>query len=101
MNLTISDVLSWMIIGGFAGSLVGMMVKRRKKGWGHLVNLGVGLVGAIIGGGAIRVFKVDFGIGEIVLRWEDMVAALIGSFVLIGCIAIARRKQQKEKDADA
>jgi uncharacterized membrane protein YeaQ/YmgE (transglycosylase-associated protein family) len=99
MNLTISDVLSWLIVGAFAGSMAGMIVKRRKKGWGHLLNLAVGLIGAVLGGGVVRFLKIDFGIGKIVLRWEDMAAALIGSLVLIGCIALVRRRRKADAES--
>jgi uncharacterized membrane protein YeaQ/YmgE (transglycosylase-associated protein family) len=97
MNVTISDVLSWLVIGAFAGSIAGMIVKRQKKGMGRIVNLAVGLIGAILGGGVVRLLQIDFGLGKIVLRWEDMVAALIGSLVLIACIAIARKRSSASK----
>jgi uncharacterized membrane protein YeaQ/YmgE (transglycosylase-associated protein family) len=96
MNLTISDVLSWLIIGAFAGSLAGMIVKRKKSGLGHLANLTVGLVGAMIGGAAVRLLKIDFGIGKIVLRWEDMAFALIGSLIFIVIYSVLRKRSAKK-----
>jgi len=92
MNVTISDILSWLIIGILAGSLAGMIVKRRKSGMGNMVNLAVGLVGAIIGGTVVRLLKIDFGLGQIVLRWEDMAAAVIGSLLFIILVSVLRKK---------
>jgi uncharacterized membrane protein YeaQ/YmgE (transglycosylase-associated protein family) len=92
INITISDLISWLIIGILAGSLAGMIVKRNKNGLGNLLNLLVGLVGAIIGGGVVRLLKLDFGLGKVVLRWEDMVAAIIGSLLLIILVSVLRKK---------
>jgi uncharacterized membrane protein YeaQ/YmgE (transglycosylase-associated protein family) len=92
INITISDLISWLIIGILAGSLAGMIVKRNKNGLGNLLNLLVGLVGAIIGGAVVRLLKLDFGLGKIVLRWEDMVAAIIGSLLLIILVSVLRKK---------
>lgn len=92
LDITISDLISWLIIGILAGSLAGMIVKRNKTGLGNILNLLVGLVGAIIGGAVVRLLKLDFGLGKIVLRWEDMVAAVIGSLLLIILVSILRKK---------
>ncbi len=92
INITISDLLSWLVIGILAGSLAGMIVTRNKTGLGHFLNLLVGLVGAIIGGAIVRLLKLDFGLGKIVLRWEDMVAAVIGSLLLIILVSVLRKK---------
>jgi uncharacterized membrane protein YeaQ/YmgE (transglycosylase-associated protein family) len=94
MNITISDVISWLIVGGFAGSLAGLIVKRKKDGFGRMMNLAFGLAGAILGGAVVRLLKIDFGIGKLVLRWEDMVAALIGALILIVGLSIVRRKKK-------
>jgi uncharacterized membrane protein YeaQ/YmgE (transglycosylase-associated protein family) len=53
MNITLAKVIVWLIVGGLAGSLAGMLVKRTKEGFGRWTNFGIGLVGAIIGGGAL------------------------------------------------
>jgi uncharacterized membrane protein YeaQ/YmgE (transglycosylase-associated protein family) len=92
MDITLSDILSLLIVGILAGSLAGMLVKRNRGGLGYMLNLLVGVVGAIMGGAIVRLFKIDFKWGQIVLRWEDMLAAFIGSLVFIALIAIMRRK---------
>ena len=47
MSITIAELVAWLIAGGLAGSLVGMVVKRQKEGFGHWINLGIGMVGAL------------------------------------------------------
>ena len=86
MEVNIGDIVSWLIIGILAGSLAGIVVTRSRTGLGHLTNLLVGLVGAVFGGIIVRVFKLDFDIGKVVLRPEDLVAAFIGALI---CIVIA------------
>ena len=92
MNVQISDIISWLVIGMLAGSLAGMLVRRSKTGFGSVTNLAVGLVGALFGGIVVRLLKLDFGVGRIVLRWEDLVAAFVGSLLFIVILAISGRK---------
>jgi len=50
MHFTLDEIGTWLIVGALAGSLAGVLVKRRKEGFGGLTNLGIGLVGALLGG---------------------------------------------------
>ena len=92
MGITLQQVIVWLIIGAIAGSLTGLMVKRTKQGFGRFTNLGIGLVGAIIGGTLFRLFGIDLGLGAISVSLEDIVAALAGS-VLFLLILRWRRKR--------
>ena len=83
MHLTIDKIIVWLIIGGLAGWLTGMLVKRKKKGFGHIYNTIVGLAGALIGGFIFHVFRIDFGIGDISISLKDLVSAFIGSLVFL------------------
>ncbi len=59
MKITVDDVITWLIVGALAGWLAGMLVKRRKQGFGHLANLGIGLVSAgavLVVAGAVTFF---------------------------------------------
>ena len=83
MNLPFDQVVVWLIIGALAGSLTGMIVTRRKGGFGALTNLAVGLAGALIGGLLFSVLNVDLGLGTIAVSLEDLVAAICGSLVFL------------------
>ncbi len=83
MNITLPELVTWLIVGGLAGSLVGMVVKRKKEGFGHWINLGIGLVGAVIGGVLFNLFNVDLGLGEFKVTLEDLISALAGSLLLL------------------
>ena len=46
----IGEIIVWLIVGALAGTLTGAVVKGTKEGYGKWKNLGIGLLGAIIGG---------------------------------------------------
>jgi uncharacterized membrane protein YeaQ/YmgE (transglycosylase-associated protein family) len=58
-------------------------VTLRKEGLGRWTNIGVGLVGAVIGGFIVSLFDVDIGLGEIKFTLEDVIAAFVGSIVFM------------------
>ena len=47
---SLDQVIVWIIVGLLGGSLAGLMITWDRKGFGILRNLGVGLVGALVGG---------------------------------------------------
>ncbi|MDX1644702.1 MAG: GlsB/YeaQ/YmgE family stress response membrane protein [Thermoanaerobaculia bacterium] len=81
-------VITWLIVGGLAGFLAGMLVKRRRRGYGPLANLGIGLVGALLGGGLVRAFGIDFGLGQIEVNLQDLLAAFLGSLLFLAGLKI-------------
>ena len=50
MDINIGDIIIWILVGGFAGSVVGAIVKGKKTGYGRWKNMSIGLAGAAIGG---------------------------------------------------
>ena len=83
MKPYLGPILVWLIVGGFAGTLAGRLVTFKKEGLGRWTNLGVGLVGALIGVGLFKLFHIDLGLGEIKITFEDLIAAFVGSLLLI------------------
>jgi len=96
--MSISDVIVWLVVGALAGSIVGGLVARKKEGLGRWTNLGVGLVGALIGGALFRVFKIDLGTG-VVISLDDVIAAICGSLLFIVVWWLVRKKMGKGKEA--
>jgi uncharacterized membrane protein YeaQ/YmgE (transglycosylase-associated protein family) len=83
MNLTVSQLIVWLIIGGLSGTLVGRLVTFKKEGLGFWTNLGVGMVGALIGGLIFRICHIDLGLGEIKVSFEELIAAFLGSLLFV------------------
>ena len=69
---------------------------RAASGFGILRNLGVGLVGALVGGLVFRVFKIFPGFDEIAISLRDVVAAFIGSLLVLALIWLWQRFQKSE-----
>ena len=79
----LGTIIVWLIVGALAGSLIGMLIKGRKKGFGVFANIGIGMAGALIGGAIFSVFRIDLGLGQIAISLKDLVAACIGSLIFV------------------
>ncbi|MHC4693935.1 MAG: GlsB/YeaQ/YmgE family stress response membrane protein [Planctomycetota bacterium] len=99
MNITPSEVVVWLIIGALAGSLTGIIVTRKKQGFGRFANLGIGLAGALIGGFIFDLFNINLGLlGSVAVTLEDLLAALVGSLIfLAGLWYVLKLRKEKSK----
>ena len=97
--MNIGQIIVWIIVGGFAGTLAGRVVTWKKEGLGRWANLLVGMIGAVIGGVLFKLFRIDFGLGELKVTFEDLIAAFLGSLLVIfGWRIIARLKAKNAKN---
>jgi uncharacterized membrane protein YeaQ/YmgE (transglycosylase-associated protein family) len=64
------DILSFLIIGGIAGWLAGKIMKG--SGYGLWANIGIGVVGALVGG---------FLLGQVGMQMEGLVGRLLTATV--------------------
>ncbi len=76
----------WIIIGAVAGWLAGLLM--RGDGFGFIVNLLVGIAGAVIGGWVFGLLGIAAG-GVI----GSLITALIGAIILLWIISLFRRKR--------
>ena len=97
MILTFADLLVWMIVGMIAGSLAGTAVKRTKEGFGRYMNMGIGLVGALIGGFLFDLLRIDFGLENIAISLQDIVSAFVGSLLFLAALYYGRRWYKKKQ----
>ncbi|SAL11819.1 transglycosylase-associated protein [Caballeronia humi] len=78
--------LIWaLIIGAVAGWLAGLLVKG--GGFGLLVDILVGIVGAVVGGWLFSVLGVSLGSGIL----GTLITAVVGAVVLLFVIRLFRR----------
>jgi len=77
--------IAWLVIGGIAGWLAGVVVKG--GGFGLVVDIIVGIVGAFIGGWLAGVLGISLGGGWI----GSIVTALIGAVILLFVIRLIKR----------
>jgi uncharacterized membrane protein YeaQ/YmgE (transglycosylase-associated protein family) len=81
--MNIGQIIVWIIVGGFAGTLAGRAVTFKKEGLGRWTNFLVGMIGAVIGGELFKLFRINFGLGELKVTFEDLIAAFLGSLLVI------------------
>jgi len=100
MHVTTDEVITWLIVGALAGSLAGMVIKRRKEGFGRVQNLGIGLAGALIGGFLFKILKINLGVlGQITINLQQVVAAIAGSLLFMAIVWFVRRQWAKRSAA--
>jgi len=81
--------MSWIgfiILGGVVGWLVGNLM--RGGGFGLLVNIIVGIIGAVIGGWVFGLLGISTNIGLI----GNFITALIGAVLLLWIISLFKKK---------
>jgi uncharacterized membrane protein YeaQ/YmgE (transglycosylase-associated protein family) len=83
VSISIGEIIVWLIIGALAGTLAGRPVTFTKRGFGPWINMGLGMLGALVGGFLFRLFHIDLGLGEIKITFEDLISAFVGSLVCI------------------
>ncbi|WP_322042494.1 GlsB/YeaQ/YmgE family stress response membrane protein [Paraburkholderia sp. J67] len=78
-------IIAWLIIGAIAGWLAGVLVKG--GGFGLIVDIIVGIVGAFIGGWLAGLLGIHIGAGII----SSIITAIIGAVILLFIIRLFRR----------
>jgi uncharacterized membrane protein YeaQ/YmgE (transglycosylase-associated protein family) len=101
MSITTSQIVVWLVVGALAGSVTGMLVTRSKGGYGRLANLGIGLVGALIGGVLFNVFRIGVGLQAVSINLQDLVSAFAGSLIFLAVLRWykSRRARAGSKEA--
>jgi len=99
MTVNWQDIIAWVIVGTLSGSLAGILVTRKREGFGHLLNLGVGMVGAVIGGVIFNIFNIGIKLAEVSISLQDILAGFVGSLLLLfgGWVWKKRRSRLEAK----
>jgi uncharacterized membrane protein YeaQ/YmgE (transglycosylase-associated protein family) len=79
------NLVLFLIIGGLAGWIAGTIVKGR--GFGLIGNVGVGVVGALIGGWLFGVLGIWSGGGLL----GELILAVVGAIVLLFVIGLIKK----------
>lgn len=80
---TFAQFVVWVVIGLIGGGLASRIVTWDKIGYGRWTNLGIGLVGALIGGGLFRLLGLWPQLDLVTISLRDIVAAVIGSLIVL------------------
>jgi uncharacterized membrane protein YeaQ/YmgE (transglycosylase-associated protein family) len=94
MSITLSQIIVWLIIGAAGGTLAGALVHWQRTGFGWWSNLGIGLVGALVGGLLFRLFGILPGLENISISLRDVVSAFTGSILFLAGLWAWQRWQE-------
>ena len=81
----VEGIILWLIIGAVAGWLAGKIVEG--AGFGLIVDIIVGIVGAFIGGWLAGVLGIDIGGGLI----GSIIVAVVGAVVLLLALRLIKQ----------
>lgn len=93
MSITLSQIIVWLIIGAVGGTLAGALVRWQRTGFGWWSNLGIGLVGAVVGGVIFQLFGIFPDLANIAISVRDIVSAFVGSILFLVGIWLWQRSQ--------
>ena len=79
------SILAWIIVGGIAGWLAGLVVAG--GGFGLIGDIIIGIIGAIIAGYLLPTLGFGLGVGYV----AAIVNAFIGAVILLLIIRLVRR----------
>ena len=89
--LSFDHLIVWIVVGLIGGGLAGALTTWERGGFGLFRNLGLGLVGALVGGLFFRVFGIWPGLDKIAISLRDVIAAFVGSLVVLAALWIWRK----------
>ena len=88
---SVDQFIVWVIVGLLGGSLAGLIIRRERKGFGLVRNMGLGLVGALVGGWLFRVIGLFPRLGNVAISLRDVVAAFVGSLLVLTVLWLWQR----------
>jgi uncharacterized membrane protein YeaQ/YmgE (transglycosylase-associated protein family) len=88
---TVAQMIVWIVVGLIGGGLASRLITWDREGFGSFRNLGLGLVGALIGGVLFRWLNLLPSLDKISISLRDVVAAVVGSLLVLAAIWLFRR----------
>jgi len=85
LDMQFQTVLIWIVVGGVAGFLAGVVVKG--GGFGLIGDIIVGIIGAFFGGWLLPRLGINLGVGIVPV----IASATIGAVVLLFALRLIRR----------
>ena len=97
MEIKVAEIVNWLIVGMIAGGFVGMLLTGKRAGYGWFKNLGMGLAGGLIGVFLfIKLIKLDFGMSDIKITLQDLVAAILGTLIVFLLVKVIGKKGKQK-----
>ena len=94
-NRSRDEIAAWVIMGILVGAVAGLFTSLNTSRSGRLGRLLLGLTGAFVGGMVVRLVRIDFGWGPVLVRYEELLFSLIGAAFLILMARFVRSRATK------
>jgi uncharacterized membrane protein YeaQ/YmgE (transglycosylase-associated protein family) len=91
---SLAQMIVWIVVGLIGGGLASRLITWDREGFGTFRNLGLGLIGALIGGLLFRWLDLLPGLDKVSVSLRDIVAAVAGSLLVLLAIWLFRRYTQ-------
>jgi uncharacterized membrane protein YeaQ/YmgE (transglycosylase-associated protein family) len=88
---TVAQVIVWIVVGLIGGGLASRLITWDRAGFGTFRNLGLGMIGALVGGLLFRWLNLLPGLDKVSVSLRDVVAAVAGSLLVLAAIWLAKR----------
>jgi uncharacterized membrane protein YeaQ/YmgE (transglycosylase-associated protein family) len=88
---SLDQFIVWIVVGLVGGGLAGALVTWERGGFGLLRNLGLGLAGAVVGGLLFCLFGWLPSLDKVAVSLRDIVAAVVGSLIVLTALWLWRR----------
>lgn len=95
-NRTRDEIVAWALMGLLVGALASLLSVMRTGAGQRVGAVALGLVGAFIGGIVAHVAQLDFGMGPVLIRYEDLLLSLVGGLLLIFGFRFIKARRQKK-----
>ena len=96
--VSLAQFVVWIVVGLLGGSLAGLIITRERQGFGIWRNLALGLVGALIGGLLFRLLRLFPALDKVAISLRDVVAAVVGSLLVLAACWTFRRFYRSPRD---
>lgn len=92
LGVPVATVIVWLIVGLLAGSAATSLLYRSRRGLGVMLNTGLGMLGAVIGGFLFSLFGVNIAtLQAIQIDMQQLFSAFLGAVLILVILRGLRR----------
>lgn len=96
-NRTPDELVAFIIMGVLVGAVAGLFTSIKPSGWGTGGRLLLGLAGAFLGGIIVHLHHFDFGLGPVLITYEELLFSFVGAIILLFLGKFVYSKMKKKE----
>lgn len=83
MNVPIAQLVTWLIVGVIGAFIAAFILRRPRTGSAIFGLIGLGLVGALLGGFLFKLLGIATSLDAISISLRDVVSSVIGALLVL------------------